>query len=225
MQFKTGKGWHDNLVVDLDGKFVKLTNYDFDGYFVVREEGFEVGFESYLPVYGRTPAGEMYSLDWNDDFKIDYKDTRIYSVAATGDGDDFVRVSDKGGEAYTGGGKDKIIGGSGRDFIAAGAGNDKIDAGNGDDLIWGDGGDNVISGGRGKDYFFFEGWEDTNTIVKDYTKNDTVIIHEIEIDPSDVKLRDTKNGAVMTYEYLDNEIRVLFEGATAKSLTLDFRPD
>ncbi len=224
MQFKTGKGWHDNLVVDLDGKLVKLTNYDFDGWFVVREEGIEIGFEDYPPVYRRTPSGETYLLDDSDDFRIDYNETKIYSVTATGDGNDFVRVSDKGGEAYTGGGKDKIIGGSGRDFIVAGAGNDKIVAGDGEDYIWGDGGSNKIAGGDGADFFFFEGYDDTNTIIKDYEKKYTVIIHEIDIDPSDVHLRDTKNGAVMKYEYLDNEIRVLFEGALANSLTLDFRP-
>jgi Ca2+-binding RTX toxin-like protein len=225
MQFKVGKGWHDNLVVELDGKFVKLSNYDFDGWLVVLEDGIELGSEGRHSVYGRTSTGERYSLDWDDSFKIDYKDTNIYSATATGGGNDFVRLSDEGGEAYTSDGKDKIIGGSGLDFIVAGAGNDKIIAGDDRDYIWGDGGRNKITGGDGADYFFFEGYDDTKTVIKDYNKEDTVIIHEIAIDPSDVHLRDTKNGAVMTYEYLDHEIEVLFEGAKAKSLTLDFRPD
>ncbi len=77
-------------------------------------------------------------------------------VRISGEGDDFVSMSDGDDIIFAGAGDDNILGGAGDDYIDGGAGTDIINGGEGDDTILGGEGADVLSGGAGADLFEFD---------------------------------------------------------------------
>ena len=67
-------------------------------------------------------------------------------------GNDFLAMSQFGGYADGGTGKDVVVGGAGDDYIDGGAGDDNIKAGAGDDNVYAGDDNDVVTCGLGNDY-------------------------------------------------------------------------
>lgn len=171
------------------------------------------GDETYQVAVG-TNGNDRFSggAAWDHFFGRDGNDT-----ASGGDGDDILQ-GDAGNDSLSGGaGADRLDGGMGNDTLAAGAagdevmgrdGNDSIDAGAGHDMIEGGRGDDTIAGGTGADAFIVSPDSGFDTIL-DFEATgeaqgafDHLALRDIQ--PQEVSVADTANGAVVTWDTRGN---------------------
>lgn len=77
------------------------------------------------------------------------------------------------------GGKDQLLGQDGNDFLVGGAGADLLKGGNGDDILIGGQGADVLEGNKGRDQFVFRTLGDKGDLIKDFTRQDVIVLAEI----------------------------------------------
>ncbi len=85
-------------------------------------------------------------------------------------GDDFLQGFD---------GTDRLMGQDGKDFLVGGYGADSLDGGNGQDILVGGEGADCLKGGRGRDQFVFRTLEDKGDRIKDFGRDDVIVLVEI----------------------------------------------
>ncbi|MGH2412579.1 MAG: calcium-binding protein, partial [Microcystaceae cyanobacterium] len=87
-----------------------------------------------------------------------------------GQGDDLLQGLD---------GNDKLIGQDGNDFLVGGDGLDTLQGGDGQDILIGGKGVDALKGGKGRDQFVFRSLEDIGDRIKDFTRQDVIVLTEI----------------------------------------------
>lgn len=76
-------------------------------------------------------------------------------------------------------GKDWLTGQQGNDFLVGGYGLDTLKGGYGQDILIGGRGTDVLKGGKGKDQFVFRTLEHQGDLIKDFTRQDVIVLAEI----------------------------------------------
>jgi Ca2+-binding RTX toxin-like protein len=74
---------------------------------------------------------------------------------------------------------DQLTGQDGKDFLMGGSGTDSLDGGNGQDILVGGEGTDYLKGGRGRDQFVFRTLADKGDRIKDFTRQDVIVLAEI----------------------------------------------
>lgn len=77
------------------------------------------------------------------------------------------------------GGNDRLTGSDGNDFLVGGDGVDTLNGGNGQDILVGGRGADILKGDRGRDQFVFRTLEDRGDRIKDFNRQDVIILAEI----------------------------------------------
>jgi Ca2+-binding RTX toxin-like protein len=98
------------------------------------------------------------------------------------DGNDRPNQLDgKGGDDLLQGfaGNDRLLGQDGNDFLIGGSGADTLDGGKGQDILVGGQGADTLIGGKGRDQFVFRGLDDRGDRIKDFTRQDVIVLAEI----------------------------------------------
>lgn len=85
-------------------------------------------------------------------------------------GDDFLQGFD---------GNDRLTSQDGNDFLVGGYGADVLSGGNGQDILVGGEGADYLKGGKGRDQFAFRTLEDMGDRIKDFTRQDVIVLAEI----------------------------------------------
>lgn len=77
------------------------------------------------------------------------------------------------------GGNDRLLGQNGNDFLVGGKGADTLKGGNGQDILIGGKGADILEGGQGRDQFVFRTLADKGDLIKDFTRQDVIVLVEI----------------------------------------------
>lgn len=109
-----------------------------------------------------------------------------------GDGMDHLVGGDGDDHLYGGAMADTLMGGNGVDFISAGAGHDMINGGMGDD---------ILDGGNGADAFMVNPTSGNDVVIAGFTPGAGAFDHIafIGIDPDEVTISDTNEGALISW--------------------------
>jgi Ca2+-binding RTX toxin-like protein len=76
-------------------------------------------------------------------------------------------------------GSDRLIGQDGNDFLVGGGGLDTLKGGDGQDILIGGRGTDILKGGKDRDQFVFRTLKDKGDLIKDFTRQDVIILAEI----------------------------------------------
>jgi Ca2+-binding RTX toxin-like protein len=76
-------------------------------------------------------------------------------------------------------GDDGLTGHDGNDFLVGGNGLDSLKGGNGRDILIGGAGADVLRGDKGRDQFVFRTLADKGDLIKDFTRQDVIVLVEI----------------------------------------------
>lgn len=85
-------------------------------------------------------------------------------------GDDFLQGFE---------GADRLMGQDGKDFLVGSHGADVLDGGNEQDILVGGEGADYLKGGKDRDQFVFRTLEDKGDRIKDFTRQDVIVLAEI----------------------------------------------
>ncbi len=143
------------------------------------------------------------------------EDTVSFHSQSTGIKINLETGSNSGGDRYSSiehiygsnKGSDRITGDDDDNQLRGYAGNDTLTGGLGDD---------TLLGGSGSDRFVFEaaGHDD---IIRDFQDGyDDIVFRDVNFDFNDLRISDTADGALITYDENDT---ILLEGISAKSLS------
>lgn len=77
------------------------------------------------------------------------------------------------------GGSDRLLGGDGNDFLVGGDGADQLNGDRGQDILVGGVGADCLKGGDNRDQFVFRTLADRGDVIKDFNRQDVMILAEI----------------------------------------------
>lgn len=119
-------------------------------------------------------------------------------------------------------GDDVLIGGAEADMLMGGDGNDRLDEGLGHSGIEGGAGDDVMTGGLGADAFTVAP-DSGNDVITDFQGGPSMFDHLAinGLQPEDLRVTDTKEGALISWDTAEGAGSVLLAGFAATSLASD----
>jgi len=128
-------------------------------------------------IWGGGAADEIYGGLGNDTIRGGSGADRIY-----GDGGNDILYGNGGRDYLNGGGNnDTMYGGNGNDRLVGGSGHDTMFGEDDDDILDGQAGHDIYWGGNGADTFIFNGNDNGNDRIEDYTaaENDVITFRDV----------------------------------------------
>lgn len=137
-------------------------------------------------------------------------------------GNDTLDGGDDVDHLIGGPGDDYLIGGGGGDALMGGDGNDRLDEGGGHSDIEGGPGDDSLTGGLGADAFTISP-DSGHDVITDFQGGPGMFDHlaVMDLQPEDLRVANTSQGALISWETAEGSGSVLLAGFPATSLAGD----